>query len=353
MSRNNNNGISNATLTEDELLAGRWDALSYKIQGSPYESLSVSALAKNTGVRNWSRPNKEIDDLAASYILHCYEELCLIPGMDKRRVRTLLSIFEETLRFEDEVEEMGSMEAVDAIATQQRMRFVDQFGLHYDYPIALSNFDNDSLALFAGEEVKTLVHLMDFIDRLADRAILNGNLKKLQSIFAHGDEAGLSQFFPYRKGYRGFHLPEALSFCLNRLTPQERQEVDAFYLSHRKRKLFSNRKPRPAAFNDRLIPEILQCLEYFGSKQERLIHRLDDAAYVCRELMFLEDPERENLLQWCLHLALGLCHPEYRVADEDLAQIGLVINSELIRSVATLLKHNTKTISQLPIPATT
>lgn len=340
MSLQNDNGFTKATLTEDELLAGRWDALSYKIQGSPYESLSVSALAKNTGVRNWSRPNKIIDDSAASYVQYSFEELCLLPGMDKRRVRTLLSIFEESLRFEDQVEEMGSMEAVNEMATQQRMRFVDQFGLHYDYPIALSNFDADSLALFAAEEVCTLVELMDFIDRLADRAVLSGNLKKLQSIFAHGDEAGLSKFFPFRQGYRGFHLPEALSFCLNRLTASQRSQIDAFYISQRKRKLFSARKTCPPAFNDRLIPEILLCLEYFGKKQERLIHRLDDAAYVCRELMFLQDPDRENLLQWCLHLSLGLCNTKYRSADNDLAEIGLIQDPNLIRSVASLLNHS-------------
>jgi hypothetical protein len=339
MSLDKDNGFCKATLTEDELLAGRWDVLSYKIQGSPYESLSVAAMAKNTGARSWSRPHKDLEDTAAAYVQHSFEELCLLPGMDKRRVRLLLSIFEETLRFEDQVEEMGSMEYVDKIATQQRMRFVDQFGLHYDYPIALSNFDTDSLGLFAAEEVRTLVDLMDFIDRLADRAILSGNLKKLQSIFAHGDEAGLSKFFPFRKGYRGFHLPEALSFCLNRLTPAECAEIDTFYLSHRKRKLFTARKPCPKSFNDRLIPELLLCLEYFGNKQERLIHRLDDAAYVCRELMFSEDPERENLLQWCLHLTLGLCHPEYRAADDDLAEIGLIQNPDRIRAVARLLKQ--------------
>jgi hypothetical protein len=341
MSYKNINGLSKATLTEDELLAMSWDALSYKIQGSPYENLTVSALAKNTGAFNWSRPNKSIDDTAAFYVQHSFEELCLIPGMDKRKLRLLITIMEECLNFEDQVTEMGSMKAVDEMANHQRMRFVDQLGLHYDYPIKLSNFDGDSLALFAAEKVETLLDLMDFVDHLSDRAMLGGNLKKLQSIFAHGDEVGLSQFFPFRKGYRGFHLPEALSFCLNRLTPDQRSEIHAFYISHRKSKLFSSSKPCPKSFNDILIPSILLCLEYFGKKQERLVSCLDDAAYVCRELMFLEDPERENLLQWCLHLALGLCHPQYRSADKDLAAIGLIQSPDLLRSVSALLKDNT------------
>ena len=48
--------------------------------------------------------------------------------------------------------------------------------------------------------------LKEFLDRLADKAWIGGSYKSLQNVFAHGDEKGLTKYFPYRLGHRGFHL---------------------------------------------------------------------------------------------------------------------------------------------------
>ncbi len=310
-----------STLTEDEILSLRWDTLTFKIQGSPYESLTVSALAKNTGVSGWTRPVKGKADLASEFSTKSYDELCLMRGMDLKHVRLLIEIFEQALKFEDEVSEMGSIGAINELASTQRMRFVEQFGLHHDFPIALTNFDSETRSLCEAEGVITLVDLMDFIDRLSDRSTLGGTLRHLQSIFAHGDELGLVKYFPFRKGHRGFHLPEALSYCVKRLSPGDQSQVVEYYHSLKRRRVFAGKKQVPEALVRNLLPEIMSCLLYFGRRQPRLISRLDDAAYICRELMFLEDPDLENLVQWCLHLVLGVTKRDYFEADEELADM--------------------------------
>ena len=58
-----------------EDLSARWDTIAFRAQGSPFEELSISTLAKNSGVRRWSRPGSVKGDVLARYIYFSFEEL--------------------------------------------------------------------------------------------------------------------------------------------------------------------------------------------------------------------------------------------------------------------------------------
>ena len=326
-------------LTPTEQLAARWDKVSYRAQGSPFEDVTVACLAKNTGTTAWKRPGKIKNDTVARYVYLTFDELISVEKLDMKAAKLLVEICEATFMFEEECEELGSFEEIGNQAHAQRMRFVEEFGIYQDYPLRLANLDEDLHALCVAEEIVTFLDLMEFLDRLADKAWIGGSYKCLQNVFAHGDEKGLARFFPFRIGHRGFHLPEAAGFCLSRLSRQQFAEVAEYHERRRKRRrLGGGRIVMPSVVEQKLLPEILECLHYFGSRQPHLLVRIHDSAYLCRELMNLNDPQTEGILHWLIHLALGLFRPSI-VNDEngELDQIKLPTDSKICRELNKLV----------------
>ena len=258
--------------------------------------------------------------------------------MDLRAATRLLEICERTLLFEQECDELGSFEEIDNQAHAQRMRFVEEFGLYQDYPVRLANLSPDLRELCEAEEIKTFIDLMEFLDRLSDRAWIGGDYQCLQNVFAHGDERGLATYFPYRGGHHGFHLPEAISFCLNRLSRHELQDVYEYHERRKRRdRLFSKARELPDVVESRLLPGVLECLHYFGRRQPLLI-RLHDSAFLCRELMYLNDPPSEDVLQWLLHLSLAIFRPSADTSlREDLKQIKTQMDADICKDLRQLV----------------
>ncbi|PXA04991.1 hypothetical protein DDZ13_03225 [Coraliomargarita sinensis] len=329
-----------SSLTELEKLSARWDKIVFHAQGSPFEDLSISCLAKNTACRPWSRASAKIKgDTLARYIYLSFEELLEIEKLDLKQATHLLEICESTMLFMQESYDMGSLDDIDSQAATQRMRFVEEYGLYQDFPIALANLDTDMRELCQAEEVITLIDLMGFIDRLTEKAWIGGSCKSLQNVFAHGDEKGLCEYFPYRMGHRGFHLPEALSFCLNRLSTGDLHDVLEYHERRRKKSRFGAKPVKmPRVVETQLLEEIFQCLSYFGRRQPKLMINLHDSAYVSRELMFLNDPQTEGILYWLLHLAMGIFRPSmHQNINEDLSDITVDRNSKLHKELEKLL----------------
>lgn len=328
-----------AELSEDAELQSRWNSAAYRILGTPYEDLSIDALARSCGQPPMGRWLRGKGGRASDFVGLSYAEACSMRGMSRERLVGLIDIFEATLQMDAEVNALGSFSAIDDMAKSQRMRFVEQFGLYHDYPLRLANFDATTRSLFADEEVKTLVDLMDFIDRMADKLMLSGELRQLQSIFAHGDEIGLAGYFPYRKGHRGFHFAEALAFCFERLPARDREAIIHYHEQRGRNRLFSKRVDVPEVLVARLLPDVMECLLYFGRRQPRLLTRIFDAAELCRELMHLDRPQTEDLMQWCVQLVLGICCEDFHEVDDDLKRLNTQQDGKLVAEVAAMMEQ--------------
>lgn len=329
-------------LSKMEALSERWDSVAFRAQGSPFEDLSVSCLAKNTTAGTWTRPGGKVaGDIIARYIYFSFEELIEIEKLDLNSAIQLLEICESTFNYEDDYDGLGSIQEIDTQAYAQRMRFVEEFGLYQDYPIKLSNLDRDLLHLCETEEVNTFIELMAFLDRIADKAWMGGCFKNLQNVFAHGDENGLQKYFPYRLGHRGFHLPEAVSFCLSRLTKREQTEIFEYHKwRNRKGRFISRRLELPPIVEKQVLPEIFECMHYFGNRQLRLLVRLHDSVYLARELMYLNDPQTEGVLHWLIHLALGVFKPsrENEFAEE-VKEITIPYDSDIYKDLNSMVNE--------------
>jgi hypothetical protein len=329
-------------ITEQDNLSARWDKVAFHAQGSPLEDLSITCLAKNSASRPWSRSYSRVKgDSLERYIYLSFEELQAVEQLDLKTAIHLLEICEATLLFETECNDLANFENLDEQAEAQHKRFLDKFGLYGDYPVALSNLDADFLELCQAEEVVTLIDLMGFIDRLSDKAWIGGGYQSLQNIFAHGDEKGLCKYFPYRMRHRGFHLPEAISLCLDRLPQNDLQSVFDYYdQRHQKTRFGRKRAELPTVVEIRLLLEMLRCLHYFGRRQPKLLVHLHDSAYLSRELMFLNNPKTEDIICWLLHLALGLFRPYlHREMNEEIKQISVDKDTDLYRDLEQIDKE--------------
>lgn len=323
-------------------LTARWDTVAFRAQGSPFEELSISTLAKNSGVRRWSRPGSVKGDVLARYIYFSFRELLDVEKLDLKSATLLLEICETTFSFEKEYEDLGSFEEIDSKAYAQRMRFVEEFGIYQDYPVSLSHLDANLLELCAAEHIVTFIELMEFLDRLSEKAWIGGVYKNLQNVFAHGDEKGLVNYFPYRLGHRGFHLPEAVSFCLKRLPENDLKLVQEYFeYRGRRHRLIGKRVELPKIIESKLLPEIFQCLHYFGCRQAYLLAFIRDQDYRRRELMFLNKPEVESLLNWLIHLALGFFRSSQTFDDvtDEVEAISINLSAEMSEDLRKMINE--------------
>ena len=340
--------MSNMEKTEAEKsdsmedLSARWDTIAFRAQGSPFEELSISTLAKNSGIRRWSRPGSVKGDVLARYIYFSFEELLEVEKLDLKSATLLLEICETTFSFEKEYEDLASFEEIDSKAYAQRMRFVEEFGIYQDYPVSLSNLEESLLELCKAENIVTFIELMEFLDRLSEKAWIGGVYKNLQNVFAHGDEKGLVRYFPYRLGHRGFHLPEAASFCLKRLHKNELESVQEYFdYRERRHRLIGKRVEIPVIIESKLLPEIFECLHYFGCRQSYLLAFIRNPDYRRRELMFLNNPDIESLLNWLIHLALGFFRSSQTFDDvtDEVEAISINLSAEMCEDLRKMINE--------------
>ncbi|MGK0309250.1 MAG: hypothetical protein ACJAT5_000156 [Lentimonas sp.] len=325
-----------------ENLSARWDTIAFRAQDSPFEELSISALAKNSGVRRWARPGSVKGDVLARYIYFSFEELLEVEKLDLKSAILLLEICETTFSFEKECEDLGSFEEIDSKAYAQRMRFVEEFGIYQDYPVSLSHLDESLLELCEAENIVTFIELMEFLDRLSEKAWIGGVYKNLQNVFAHGDEKGLVRYFPYRLGHRGFHLPEAVSFCLKRLSKNELKSVHEYFeYRSRRHRLIGKRVELPKIIELKLLTEIFECLHYFGCRQSYLLAFIRNPDYRRRELMFLNQPEVESLLNWLIHLALGFFRSSQTFDDvtDEVEAISINLSADMCENLRKMINE--------------
>ena len=307
-------------LSEREQLAARWDKVAFRAQNSAFEDLTILCLSRNAGTRPWLRPDKEKDDTVGRYVYLSLDELYEFEKLDEKSVAYLIELIESVFLFETEVQGIGRAEDIEAQANATRMRYVEEFGLDLDFPVRFANLNADLRELCRAEEIETLTDLMHFLDRLTDKAWVGGEFQHLQNAFAYGGEERLAKLFPFRPGHRGFHLPEALSICLNRIPNADLQAVYEYHERRRRRSRFGQKRmPVPQVVERVLLPEVFELLHYFSKRQRRLLLRLYDSVYLCRELMYLRDPQTEGILHWLLHLALGV-FKNMNVGDPELAE---------------------------------
>lgn len=284
-----------------------WDEVRKKFHHSIMAETSLVSLAQNVDTKEW--PHTGEDEKPSKYIDYTYDELLMLPEIAGRTAAAdhLIGILKETLAFDDPFGDMVAQ--VEEVATKENpiLKTLSRLGIPEDFPLALANFSEGTRAVCASEGIKTIGEFANLGQQMSTRVVLGGDFRHALNALTHGDEAGIGEFLPYRKGSTGLHLPEAIGLVAAGLP-----RPDQLGLA----KAFGARLPAADAAAARTLSrdevERLEislrttanaALEWFKAEKEAMIKQVNDGGSYERYFVVLNDPAREAI---AVRLVAGL-----------------------------------------------
>lgn len=279
--------------------AEEWDALRERFQASIMVDVSLDSLAQNVGITGW--PLKGKDETPAKYINYSFVELKLMPSLNGKpeRVDLLADILRETMAFDDPFGDM--VDQVEATSSQQDdiEKNLNRLGIPEEFPIFLTNIDQDAKDFCRREEITTVGEFVNFSKGMSQAVVVGGDFRALLNALAQPDEAGLAKFLPFRPGKTGIHLVEAIGLVVESLEDREKAAL---------RKDFGGTLipgedgGRPMSTDDveglkeRVHRRLDAMMEWFGDEKQQIADRLQDPEYsLDRYFVVFDHPRKEFL----------------------------------------------------------
>jgi hypothetical protein len=191
-----------------------WDEIRKKFRHSIMADTSLISLAQNLDTQEW--PHKGEDEKPSKYIDFTYEELLLLPEISGKidQADHLIGILKETLAFDDPFGDMVAQVEETAAKDNPILKTLSRLNIPDSYPMQLANFSEGTRLVCASEGVKTIGEFANLGQQMSTRVVLGGDFRNALNALTHGDEEGIGQFLPYRKGSTGLHLAEAIGLIV-------------------------------------------------------------------------------------------------------------------------------------------
>lgn len=293
-----------------------WDDVRRRFRTSLMADTSLSSLAQNLDTADW--PVRGEEEKPSKYIDFTYAELLALPEIagSEKRADHLIGILKETLAFDDPFGEMVAQVEESAAKDSPVLKTLGRLGIPENFPLALVSLSDGTRAVCASECVKTIGEFAALAQQMATRVVIGGDFRALLNALTHGDEEGLGQFLPFRKGSPGLHLPEALGLAAGTLSRAEQLSLGKAYgvtlvgvdasapaLS-----------PETQAKAERAVQTaVAATLEWFKEPTAALVDRVNAGAAIERELIAIGDPAREAIAAKALR---ALLHGRLKSAAE-------------------------------------
>ncbi len=189
--------------------AEEWNHIRKRFFNSILNDTEIAKLGQNVSI-SW--PFKGKGETPSKYIEYDFEELQSVPGLvgKQRRIHTLMDILRETLAFDDPFSDMVDTVESESEEDDTFERILAKLEIPPSYPTEFVHFAPDTLELLKNEDVKTLIEIIHFGQKIARNVVVGGDLKSFLNGLAHKDEVGIAKHLPYRRGIRGLHLAEAI-----------------------------------------------------------------------------------------------------------------------------------------------
>ena len=187
-----------------------WDEIRKKFRHSIMADTSLVSLAQNLDTKEW--PHAGEDEKPSKYIDFNYEELLMLPEIAGNATKAdhLIGILKETLAFDDPFGDMVAQVEVTSAKENPILKTLARLGIPDTYPLMLANVSDGTRTVCASEGIKTVGEFANLGQQMSTRVVLGGDFRVLLNALTHGDEEGIGQFLPYRKGSTGLHLAEAM-----------------------------------------------------------------------------------------------------------------------------------------------
>jgi len=280
-----------------KITPAEWDVIRKKFAGSIMADTSLISLSQNLEGTEW--PHKADDEKPSKYTGFSWDELMMMPEIAGKEDRALLlaGILKETLAFDDPFGDMAAQVEQAAANENPILKNVSRFNIPSDYPLELINISEGTRAVCASEGVKNLGDFANLGQQMSTRVVLGGDFRTMLNVLSHGDEEGMGQFIPFRKGHTGLHLPDAFGLAVAALPRADILSLAKSYGAKLNATDAAAAKPitpeQAAKLEAKARANIEATLKYFKSGKDEVTKFLTDGGTIERFLVPINDPARE------------------------------------------------------------
>jgi len=276
-----------------------WDEIRKKFRHSIMADTSLVSLAQNLDTKEW--PHTADDEKPSKYIEFAYEELLMLPEIagSADRADHLIGILKETLAFDDPFGDMVAEVEKTAAKDNPILKTLSRLNIPATYPMMLANFSEGTRVVCASEGVKTIGEFANLGQQMSTRVVLGGDFRNALNALTHGDEEGIGQFLPFRKGSTGLHLPEAIGLISAGLPRPEQLGLAKAYGARLSpadsAAARSLSKDQVEKLESGLRVTLNAALEWFKDQKPALVKHLEDGGTYERYFVVINDPAREAI----------------------------------------------------------
>jgi len=276
-----------------------WDDIRKKFRHSIMADTSLVSLAQNLDTKEW--PHTAEDEKPSKYIEFGYDELLMLPEIagNADKADHLIGILKETLAFDDPFGDMVAEVEKTSAKDNPILKTLARLNIPAAYPMALANFSEGTRMVCASEGVKTIGEFANLGQQMSTRVVLGGDFRNALNALTHGDEEGIGQFLPFRKGSTGLHLAEAIGIVSAGLPRPEQLGLARAYGA----KLNSADTAAAKALTKDQVEKIESglkitlnaALDWFKDQRAGLEKHLADGGSFERYFIVINDPAREAI----------------------------------------------------------
>ncbi len=276
-----------------------WDEIRKKFRHSIMADTSLVSLAQNLDTMEW--PHKGDGEKPSKYIDFNYSELLMLPEIagNAEKADHLIGILKETLAFDDPFGDMVSQVEETSAKENPILKTLARLGIPDNFPLMLANFSEGTRIVCASEGVKTIGEFANLGQQMSTRVVLGGDFRNALNALTHGDEEGIGQFLPYRKGATGLHLPESIGLISAGLPRADQLSLAKAYGAKLSNSDAAAAKPmtkEQIEKHEAMMKVTLNAaLEWFKEGKEALLKHLADGGTYERYFAVLNEPAREAI----------------------------------------------------------
>jgi len=276
-----------------------WDDIRKKFRHSIMATTPLTSLAQNLDTEEW--PHSGEEEKPSKYIEFSYDELLMMPEIagNADKADHLIGILKETLAFDDPFGDMVAQVEETAAKDNPILKTLGRLNIPATYPLALSNFSEGTRIVCASEGVKTIGEFANLGQQMSTRVVLGGDFRNALNALTHGDEEGIGQFLPFRKGSTGLHLPEAVGLLIAGLPRPEQLALAKAYgakLNHADSAAAKAlTREQQEKIETGLRTSLTAALEWFKDQKEALQKLVEGGGTYERYFVNLNDPAREAI----------------------------------------------------------
>jgi hypothetical protein len=276
-----------------------WDDIRKKFRHSIMADTSLVSLAQNLDTKEW--PHKAEDEKPSKYIEFSYDELLMLPEIagNTDKADHLIGILKETLAFDDPFGDMVAEVEKTSAKDNPILKTLSRLAIPDNYPLALANFSEGTRVVCASEGVKTIGEFANLGQQMSTRVVLGGDFRNALNALTHGDEEGIGQFLPYRKGSTGLHLAEAIGLVSAGLPRPEQLGLAKAYgakltpADNAAAKTLT--KEQVAKLESTLRVNLNATLDWFKDQKAALVKLIEEGGSYERYFVVINDPAREAI----------------------------------------------------------